>query len=244
MSASVLNLTPVAPAIGAVIHDIDLNRIDGETQAAIRQALLDYQVVFFRNQKLPAHAQAALARQFGSLHIHPIFPSVAGVPEVIVLDSHLLDLRDNELWHTDVTFSRTPPLGCVLQAIKIPPTGGDTLWASGTAAFKALDPALQQKLKGLTAQYLITGSYRVKTGDTVLVHAAAGGVGLILGQWLASLGLTPIGTAGGPDKVAVGVMASGSTTSSSSAGRRSSRAKACARAKASANAAVSSTRAP
>lgn len=159
MSASVLNLTPVAPAIGAVIHDIDLNRIDEETQAAIRQALLDYQVVFFRNQKLPAHAQAALARQFGSLHIHPIFPSVAGVPEVIVLDSHLLDLRDNELWHTDVTFSRTPPLGCVLQAIKIPPTGGDTLWASGTAAFKALDPALQQKLKGLTAQHDIRLSF-------------------------------------------------------------------------------------
>lgn len=58
-------------------------------------------------------------------------------------------------------------------------------------------------LKGLTAQYLITGSYRVKTGDTVLVHAAAGGVGLILGQWLSSLGVTAIGTAGGPDKVAV-----------------------------------------
>lgn len=58
-------------------------------------------------------------------------------------------------------------------------------------------------LKGLTAQYLVTGSYRVKPGDTVLVHAAAGGVGLLLGQWLASLGAIAIGTAGGSEKVAL-----------------------------------------
>ena len=57
-------------------------------------------------------------------------------------------------------------------------------------------------LKGLTAQYLVTSSYVVKPGDTVLVHAAAGGVGLILGQWLASIGARAIGTAGSPEKVA------------------------------------------
>ena len=58
-------------------------------------------------------------------------------------------------------------------------------------------------LKGLTAHYLVTSSYEVKPGDTVLVHAAAGGVGLILGQWLKALGATAIGTAGGPQKVAL-----------------------------------------
>ena len=55
-------------------------------------------------------------------------------------------------------------------------------------------------LKGLTAQYLVTASYVVRPGDTVLVHAAAGGVGLLLGQWLAAIGATAIGTAGTPDK--------------------------------------------
>lgn len=58
-------------------------------------------------------------------------------------------------------------------------------------------------LKGLTAQYLVTSSYAVQPGDTVLVHAAAGGVGLILGQWLKALGAHAIGTAGGPKKVAL-----------------------------------------
>ncbi|MEG1697912.1 MAG: taurine dioxygenase, partial [Acinetobacter sp.] len=99
---------------------------------------------------------------FGSLHIHPIFPTVENVPEIIVLDSWKQDLRDNELWHTDVTFSQKPPLGCVLQAIKIPPVGGDTLWSSGAAAFAALDQDLQQKLKGLTATHDIRQSFPIE----------------------------------------------------------------------------------
>lgn len=58
-------------------------------------------------------------------------------------------------------------------------------------------------LKGLTAQYLVTASHVVQAGETVLVHAAAGGVGLILGQWLKALGATAIGTAGSDAKVAL-----------------------------------------
>jgi NADPH2:quinone reductase len=58
-------------------------------------------------------------------------------------------------------------------------------------------------LKGLTAQFLLTACYPVKAGDTVLVHAAAGGVGLLLGQWLKLLGARSIGTAGSPEKVAM-----------------------------------------
>jgi NADPH:quinone reductase len=58
-------------------------------------------------------------------------------------------------------------------------------------------------LKGLTAQFLLTSCYPVKAGDTVLVHAAAGGVGLLLGQWLKALGAISIGTAGSPEKAAM-----------------------------------------
>jgi NADPH2:quinone reductase len=55
-------------------------------------------------------------------------------------------------------------------------------------------------LKGLTTQYLIRQTYRVKAGDTILLHAAAGGVGLILGQWAKHLGATVIGTVGSDEK--------------------------------------------
>lgn len=58
-------------------------------------------------------------------------------------------------------------------------------------------------LKGLTAQYLIRQTYRVKPGDTILLHAAAGGVGLILAQWATHLGATVIGTVGNDEKAAL-----------------------------------------
>lgn len=149
----------IQPNIGAIISGVDLNQLPEQHLLSVHQALLKYHVIFFRNQKLEPQTQAELARSFGDLHIHPIYPSVAEAKEIIVLDSHRQDLRDNELWHTDVTFSQTPPLGCVLQAIKIPEFGGDTLWSSGTAAFQALDEALKEKLRTYTATHDIRKSF-------------------------------------------------------------------------------------
>jgi NADPH2:quinone reductase len=63
--------------------------------------------------------------------------------------------------------------------------------------------AAAMMLKGLTTQYLVRRTYRVKKGDTILMHAAAGGVGLILCQWAKALGATVIGTVGSDDKVAL-----------------------------------------
>ena len=57
-------------------------------------------------------------------------------------------------------------------------------------------------LKGLTVQYLLTSTYPVTKDTLVLGHAAAGGVGLLMGQWLKAIGCVSIGTAGGPDKIA------------------------------------------
>ena len=58
-------------------------------------------------------------------------------------------------------------------------------------------------LKGMTVQYLLKRTFPVKAGTTILFHAAAGGVGQIAGQWAKALGATIIGTAGGPEKVAL-----------------------------------------
>ncbi|MEP9390446.1 quinone oxidoreductase [Mesorhizobium sp. KR9-304] len=63
------------------------------------------------------------------------------------------------------------------------------------------EQAAAMMLKGMTAEYLLRRTFRVKPGDTVLYHAAAGGVGLIFGQWARHLGATVIGTAGSPDKI-------------------------------------------
>jgi len=63
--------------------------------------------------------------------------------------------------------------------------------------------AAAMMLKGMTAEYLLRRTYPVKKGDTILYHAAAGGVGLIVGQWAKSLGATVIGTASSAEKIAL-----------------------------------------
>ncbi|MER8520198.1 quinone oxidoreductase [Mesorhizobium sp. M0644] len=63
------------------------------------------------------------------------------------------------------------------------------------------EQAAAMMLKGMTAEYLLRRTFKVKAGDTILFHAAAGGVGLILGQWAKHLGATVIGTASSTDKI-------------------------------------------
>ncbi|MFT8676614.1 MAG: taurine dioxygenase [Acetobacter sp.] len=156
----VFAVRPLSPAIGAVVEGLDLARpLAQKDLATVRDLLLRHQVLFFRNQDLSPQAQRDFAAAFGPLHIHPVYPTVPGVPEAILLDTDRNDLKDNALWHTDVTFSPTPPLGSVLAARLLPPSGGDTLWASGTAAWRALSSGMKQRLEGLVAVHEFTRSF-------------------------------------------------------------------------------------
>jgi NADPH2:quinone reductase len=92
----------------------------------------------------------------------------------------------------------TTPLGAYCEARVIP---ADKLVKIPDAISD--EQAAAMMLKGMTAEYLLRRTFRVKAGDAILYHAAAGGVGLILGQWAKHLGATVIGTAGGDDKIAL-----------------------------------------
>lgn len=155
-----LTITPISSALGALIDGVDLTRPLSPLQRdAIEQALLEYQVIFFKQQSITPQQQARFAANFGDLHIHPIYPNVPEQPEVLVLDTAVTDVRDNAVWHTDVTFLPTPALGAVLSAKQLPAFGGDTLWASGIAAFEGLSRPLQVLLDGLTATHDFTKSF-------------------------------------------------------------------------------------
>ncbi|MFO2466184.1 taurine dioxygenase [Pseudomonas sp. 15FMM2] len=151
---------PLATWIGAQISGVDISRpLDSGQRDAIEQALLRYSVLFFREQAITPQQQARFAANFGDLHIHPIYPNVAEQPEVLILDTAVIDVRDNAIWHTDVTFLPTPALGAVLSAKLLPAFGGDTLWASGIAAYDALSQPLKSLLNGLTATHDFTRSF-------------------------------------------------------------------------------------
>ncbi|BCL74607.1 taurine dioxygenase [Jeongeupia sp. HS-3] len=157
---SELAITPLSPAIGAIVSGLSLAApLSDEHRTALNDALLRHQLLFFRDQALTPEQQRDFARQFGDLHIHPIYPNVPETPQILVLDTDANNLPDNDNWHTDVTFIPTPPLGAVLAAKQLPPTGGDTLWASGTAAYDALSPQLQALLSGLTATHDFAKSF-------------------------------------------------------------------------------------
>ena len=155
-----LSLKRLTPTIGAVVDGLQLAEpLSDARRREIDAAQVEHQVLFFREQRLTPLQQRDFAANFGELHVHPIYPSHAETAEITVLDSAVVDLQDNALWHTDVTFTERPPLGAVLAARVLPPHGGDTLWASGVAAFAALSPSLQRLLHGLTATHDIGQSF-------------------------------------------------------------------------------------
>jgi taurine dioxygenase len=162
-----LLITPLSAALGAQISGVDMSQeLPAEQRDAIEQALLKHSVLFFRDQPLTPQQQARFAANFGDLHIHPIYPNVPEQPEVLILDTAVTDVRDNAIWHTDVTFLPTPALGAVLSAKQLPAYGGDTLWASGIAAFDALSKPLQRLLDGLTATHDFTRSFPLERFGT------------------------------------------------------------------------------
>lgn len=149
-----LTITPLSSALGAQISGVDISQpLNLEQRDAIEQALLKHQVLFLREQPITPQQQARFAAYFGDLHIHPIYPNVPEQPEVLILDTAETDVRDNAIWHTDVTFLPTPALGAVLSAKLLPAFGGDTLWASGIAAYEALSEPMKNLLRGLTATH-------------------------------------------------------------------------------------------
>lgn len=151
---------PVARALGAVITGIDLTQELTRSQIAdLTQLLLDHQVLLFRDQPLTPEQQANFAARFGTLHIHPIYPVLPQLPEIMLIDTHPGFLPDNDNWHTDVTFSATPPAAGILAAKRLPRTGGDTLWSSNSAAYEALSAPLRQMLDGLTATHSVAKSF-------------------------------------------------------------------------------------
>lgn len=149
-----MKITPLGPAIGALVDGIDLTRpLRDDDHAALHAALLQHHVLFFENQNVTPQQQRDLAARFGDLHIHPVYPQHPEVPEIILLDTSLDNPPDNDNWHTDVTFIQTPPMGALLSAQLLPASGGDTLWASGIAAYEALSEPFRKMLDPLSAQH-------------------------------------------------------------------------------------------
>lgn len=142
-----------AGALGAFIEEVSLAEAarDAGLFAEVRAALLEHQVLFIRDQQISAQDYQIFALRFGAVEPHPAYDVVPEAPDVQILESTPERPSKIELWHTDMTFRPAPPAITLLHGQIIPPFGGDTLWASTTAAYDALSAPMRQMLDGLMA---------------------------------------------------------------------------------------------
>ncbi|MBS2532820.1 TauD/TfdA family dioxygenase [Catenulispora sp. NF23] len=169
MPENQLTITRVAGHIGAEVDGLDLAEpLDEGTVAAVRAALLEHKVVFFRAQRLDHGSQIAFARQFGELtHAHPHeeapperFPQILTIDPDRYAKKYGEDFRQEYRkrqysyfagWHTDVTAAVNPPAASILRAEDVPEFGGDTQWTNLVAAYQGLSAPLQRLAESLRA---------------------------------------------------------------------------------------------
>jgi alpha-ketoglutarate-dependent sulfate ester dioxygenase len=150
---------PLSKHTGAEIRGVDLSSdVDDDTIRRIREALLQWKVVFFRGQHVSRDAHVALGARFGDVvTAHPTLPArFPERPEILVIEKDPLEdapggAAIDHRWHTDVTYVEAPPTGSILRAVDVPPYGADTEWTNLAAAYAALSEPVRSMIDGLTA---------------------------------------------------------------------------------------------
>ena len=163
---SQIDVRPYAPNLGAEIRGVSLaDGVSSEQFDEIRQAFLDHQVLFFKDQQeIPAQRHIDFGKLFGELHAHPAAPTMAGYPEIFEIHATRdSKIANGEFWHSDVSCDERPPLGTMLQLHVLPPSGGDTMFSDMYGAYESLSSPIREMLDGLTAthesQHVYLGRY-------------------------------------------------------------------------------------
>ncbi|MGI9597802.1 MAG: TauD/TfdA dioxygenase family protein [Acidimicrobiales bacterium] len=161
-----LEVTALTPTVGAEIAGADLVDLDDAGFEEIFEVFVTHSVIFFRDQpELTPDQHFAFAERFGPIHIHP-FERLTdrnrdGRPGLLrIRTTSESRVAAGNRWHSDVSCDAEPPQASILQLHRIPPVGGDTLFASMYAAYDALSDRMKQMVDGLTARHSGEESYR------------------------------------------------------------------------------------
>jgi taurine dioxygenase len=154
-----IQISPTGGPLGAEIRGVDLAQpLPEATVKAVRQALLDHCVVFFRRQVMSEEDQVRFTGYFGQPVEHVRKQPERKVKEIFIVSNVTKDGKpigalgnDEILFHSDLAYMPQPGTLSLLYAVEVPKTGGATQWANGYAAYDALDDSLKTRLKGLRA---------------------------------------------------------------------------------------------
>lgn len=148
-----LEVKPIAGALGAEIHGVDLSQdLDADSVAEIRGIWLKYNVVFFRGQELTSAQYMAFARRLGRPVEYPFVKGLEGFPELTAVTKLEHEkVNFGGVWHSDTTYLPHPPMATMLLAREIPPYGGDTLFANQYLAYETLSETMRSLVDDLVA---------------------------------------------------------------------------------------------
>ena len=178
MPNKTIEVSSISPALGAEISGVNLAEpLGNQAFSEIHDALMEHQVIFFRDQNLTLEQHKEFGRRFGELHIHPAMPGPEGHPEILVIHTDESSKHAaGQAWHTDVSADEAPPMGSILHLHQVPKSGGDTMFASMYAAYEALSDDMKKFLGGLKAHHesehvhsrgYVSGSGGLRDGENV-----------------------------------------------------------------------------
>lgn len=171
-----MQVTPISGALGAEIGGVDITRPLAEPQVAeIRQALLDHQVIFFRDAHFTPEAYMRFASYFGTPVEYPLIRGIPGFPMITEIVKHEHE-RSNfgGVWHADTTYLPEPPMGTILNGLEVPPYGGDTMFASQYLAYESLSETMRGLLDGLVGVSSSAKADVSKTREDMISNAGDG----------------------------------------------------------------------
>ncbi len=179
-----ISATPLSPALGAEIGGIDIAAgIDDAQFAELRQAFIDYGVIFLRDQEITPDQHVAFAERWGRININRFFRPVDSHPMIAEVRKEPEQKTNiGSIWHTDHSYDQIPALGSILYAREVPSVGGDTLFASMYEAHDALSDGLRRMLSKMRAEH----SSRHVFGETAYVDTDPEDLGGRLGNTAAA----------------------------------------------------------
>lgn len=150
-----LDVEPLTGGLGAELFGVNIgDDLPDAAIAEIRRALLEYQVIFFRDQEMTPEQHRDFGRRFGELHVHEYVKGLDAFPEVMrIIKTEADTYNFGGTWHSDVTYHETPPLGSILYALEMPEVGGDTLFANQYLAYETLSDGMKDLWDGRTATH-------------------------------------------------------------------------------------------
>lgn len=158
-----IEVLPQTALIGAELRNVSLAEAsrDPALFAQLKELLLQYKVLFFRDQNMTRAEHVALAERFGPLEDHPVLGSDPDHPGLVRIYKDVDSPAEpyENAFHCDATWRQAPPMGSVLRCIEGPEVGGDTIWVNMVEAYRRLPEHIKAEIADLRASHSIQSTF-------------------------------------------------------------------------------------